>query len=144
VRRLALILLVLGCEDGSYRPIGADVKLLSRDESVPEEAAIARLVAAGRPAIPQIEIGLHTAADRGRLRLVATLERIADEEAVPILGHFAVYDTSAEVRGACQRVLERWTAQRDPRGQRAAAALKRVGEKRDRGEGPLPQRPGRL
>jgi hypothetical protein len=139
----AALLLALACEDGSYRAIGAEIRLLSGEGSVPEEPAIARLSAFGQRAIPQIEIALHTAADRGRLRLVGTLDRIGDAEAVPILRHFAVYDPSVEVRQACEGVLQRWSTQSDGRRQRALSALQAIGEKRARGEGPLPEKPGR-
>ena len=74
---------------------------------------------------------------------MATLERIGDAEAVPVLRHFAVYDASPEVRAACQGVLEAWGAQRDGRGRHALSALQRIEERRARGEGPLPERPAR-
>jgi HEAT repeats len=136
------LLLVLACEDGSYRAIGSDIKLLSAERSAQQEPAMVRLTAFGRRAIPQIETGLHTASEPGRLRLLATLERIGDEEAVPILRHFAVYDPSAEVRAACARVLGTWRAGNDARSRQALSALKRIGERRARGEGPLPDSPG--
>jgi hypothetical protein len=147
VRRLAALfgcLLAGACEDGSYRAIGSDVRLLSQDTSVAEEPALARLTAQGRRAIPQIEIALHTAPDRGRLRLFAALERIGDGEVVPILRHFAVYDASAEVRARCEQVLRDWGTRDDARGARARIALQRMREKRDRGEGPPPAGVGSL
>jgi hypothetical protein len=143
VRRLAPLLLLLACEDGSYRAIGAEIKLLSGEVSAQEAPAIARLSAFGQRAIPQIEIALHTAADQGRLRLVATLDRIGDAEAVPVLRHLAVYDGSPEVRAACEGVLKAWGTQRDDRGRQALSALQRIGERRARGEGPLPETPAR-
>jgi hypothetical protein len=135
--------LLVSCEDASYRSIGADIRLLSRDVSGSEEAAINRLSGFGRGAIPQIEIALHTGPERGRLRLVGALERIGDGEAVPILRHFAVYDASPEVRAACERVLQGWGKAPDARGQQALQALRRVAEKRTGGEGPLAEPAGR-
>jgi hypothetical protein len=147
VRRLilgALIwLLAVGCEDTSYRSIGAEIRTLIRDTAGAEEAAVSRLGAFGRRAIPQIEIALHTAPERGRLRLFATLERIGDAEAIPILRHFAVYDGSAAVREALEAVLVKWGAASDPRSERARQALDQVRESRAMGEGPLPPRVSR-
>ncbi len=142
MRRLAttvLWLLAAACEDDSYRAIGSDIRLLTQDQRLAEEPVLARLSAHGSRAIPQIEIALHTAPDRGRLRLFATLERIGDEEAIPVLRHFAVYDANPEVREVCARVLRGWGAQADARGKRAAVALLGIREKRARGEGPAPE-----
>ena len=45
---------------------------------------------------------MHTAAPTGRLHLIAALERIGDDEAVPVLRHVAVFDITAEVRDAAE------------------------------------------
>jgi hypothetical protein len=145
VRGLELFLLLaavagLACEDGSYRAIGADIRSLTQDVSDRQETAAARLIAVGRRAIPQIEIALHTAPDRGRRRLVSVLEQLGDDEAIPILRHLAVFDGSPEVRGACEGALKAWAVVTDARGRSAGLALQRIRERRDRGEGPLPER----
>jgi hypothetical protein len=149
VRRLsalaALSLLALaplaGCEDTSYRKIGAEISLLARRGQDPgTDGARQRLVAFGRPAIPQIETALHTAKEPGRLQLVAALADIGDAEAIPILRHFAVYDTSAAVREACSAILRGWSTSSDARAGAARLALTRVAELRDRGEMPTPAR----
>jgi hypothetical protein len=138
---LAALLLVPGaCEDTSYRSIGAEVKVLVRDTNVPEEAAAARLTAFGRRAIPQIEIALHTAPERGRARLFQVLQAIGHEETVPILRHFAVYDDSPTLQETCASVLGAWSKQADRRGERARQALDQVAGSRARGEGPLRKR----
>jgi hypothetical protein len=74
------------------------------------------------------------------VRLVSVLERLGDEEAIPIFRHLAVFDESPEVREACERVLKAWAVGADARGRAAALALQRIRERRDRGEGPLPER----
>jgi hypothetical protein len=134
------VLSLLACEDGSYRTIGADIRVLTGAPSERQEEAAARLSAVGRRAIPQIEIALHTAPDRGRVRLVSVLERLGDEETIPIFRHLAVFDESPEVREACERVLKAWAMGADARGRSSGLALQRIRERRDRGEGPLPER----
>ena len=94
----------------------------------------------GPAAIPQIETAMHTAQERGRLHLVATLQDIGDAEAIPILRHFAVYDSSDQVRAACESVLKGWSAATDARADRARPALARVVELRSKGE--ARRRPG--
>jgi hypothetical protein len=136
----ALTLLGAGCEDTSYRDIGAEVKVLVRDSNASEDAARARLAAFGRKALPQIEIALHTAPERGRARLLEVLQAIGDEEAIPILRHFAVYDDSPALAETCATVLRGWVAGSDRRGERARQALEWVAASRARGEGPLRRR----
>lgn len=147
VGRLALgsaIVLGLGsgaCEDQSYRRIGGEINVLvRRSRDAQAEPARARLVGYGRRAIPQIETALHTAPERGRLHLIAALEAIGDGEAAPILRHCAVYDTSDEVRAACDSTLAGWAAAGGTRGEQARAAIARIGQLRTSGEGPTPPR----
>jgi len=135
-----LLLAAGGCEDTSYQAIGAQVKVLVRDTNAAEEEATARLTAFGRKAVPQIEIALHTAPERGRARLFQVLEAIGDEETVPILRHFAVYDLSPALQETCASVLRGWSARPDRRGDRARQALEYVARSRARGEGPLRKR----
>ena len=108
---LWLIGLTAACEDTSYRKIGAEITVLAKRSQDPRvDGARQRLVAFGAAAIPQIETALHTAQERGRLHLVAALQDIGDAEAIPILRHFAVYDSSAEVRASCETILKGWSA----------------------------------
>jgi HEAT repeat protein len=131
----------VGCEDTTYRDIGSEITVLAKRSQDPRvDGARQRLVAFGRTAIPQIETALHTAQERGRLHLVAALQDIGDPEAIPILRHLAVYDSSADVRAACSSTLKGWAAASDTRAQRARPALARVEELRAKGEAPTPAR----
>ena len=138
---VALIGLVGACEDTSYKDIGAEITVLARRSQDPRvDGARKRLVAFGPAAIPQIETALHTAQERGRLHLVAALQDIGDPEAIPVLRHLAVYDSSSEVRAAAEAVLKGWSAANDARAERARPALARVEELRAKGEAPTPPR----
>jgi hypothetical protein len=134
---LSGLLLGAGCEDQSYRQIGGNVNVLVKrtDRLVPP--ARQRLVAFGRRAVPQIETAMHAAPEQGRLNLVAALEAIGDEEAIPILRHFSIYDPKAEVRRACEAVLKGWSVQTSPRAERARRAIEAAAQRRAAGEGPL-------
>ena len=109
-RRLPLLVAV------SRSPARASPTATSATRSTSSCAATIQLVAPAterlaryrRAAIPQIETAMHTAAPNGRLHLVAALDRIGDEEAVPVLRHLAVYDITAEVREAAEGLLTRW------------------------------------
>ena len=133
---LALILVGAGCEDRSYREIGAQINVLTKPGGGPAADAIAQLARIGHRALPQIETALHTAPPRGKSNLIRALDAIGDPEAAPIVQHFAVYDASAEVRAACEELLQRWAAAGDRRAGPARQALARVSEKRAKGEGP--------
>ena len=77
---------------------------------------------------------MHTAAPIGRLHLIAALERIGDDEAVPVLRHLAVFDITAEIREAAERLLSRWAASSDKKlAPRARAALGEIARKRAAG-----------
>jgi hypothetical protein len=130
------LLLFAGCEDRSYREIGAQINALTKPNGGSSSDAIAQLARIGRRALPQIETALHTASPRGKGNLVRALEAIGDPEAAPILQHFAVYDANTEVRSACEEVLGRWAAGNDRRAAPSKQALVRVSEKRAKGEGP--------
>jgi HEAT repeat protein len=131
----------IGCDDQSYRDIGSEIGLLTTRNDSFVAPAVERLAVYGRRAIPQIEIALHTASDSGRRNLIVALERIGDPEAVPIFRHFAVYDLSPEIRGACETVLGKWAAPASPHAALAQAALGRIGELRAHGAAPAPARP---
>jgi hypothetical protein len=134
VQRLIAIVfavaLASGCDDKSYREIGANIDVLTKKNDNLPGPAIARLAKIGRRAVPQIETALHTAPPRGKVNLVAALAAIGEPESAAILQHFAVYDKSPEVRTACEELLAQWAAASDPRGTSAKQALARVHDKR--------------
>jgi hypothetical protein len=128
------------CEEVSHRDIGDEINILikiRRQELV--APAIDRLARYRRSAIPQIETAMHTSAPPGRMHLIATLDKIGDGEAVPVLRHVAVFDITPDVREAAERLLSRWaTGGGDAaRATRAKAALDEIARKRAAGIGPL-------
>ena len=133
---LLILLLPAGCEDRSYREIGAQINALTKPSGGSVTEATSQLARVGRRAIPQIETALHTASPRGKGNLIKALDAIGDPEAASILQHFAVYDANLEVRSACEEVLGRWAAANDGRAAPSRRALARVSEKRAKGEGP--------
>jgi hypothetical protein len=144
--RVAALALLLagGCEDQSYREIGGEIGILTKRNDALVATATARLKRHGAHALPPIETALHTASETGRGNLIEALHAIGDAEAVPILRHFAVYDTSPALRAACESVLTAWSGGPDARGAAAKAALARVAELRASGEGPAPARPSAI
>lgn len=142
MRRLSLALLLSagltsGCEDTSYRDVGAEIRLLSKRDDAFVPPAIQRLGAFGGRAIPQIETALHTASPTAKRHLLAALVATGDAEAVPVLRHFALYDVAAEVRQQCHARLTEWARVEGPLGAAAGAAVAWVAERRGRGEGPM-------
>ena len=136
----AVLPLVLGgaaCEDVTHRDIGDEINILVRRDDQLVPPATERLAAYNRRAIPQIETALHTAAPTGRMHLVAALDRVGDDEAVPVLRHVATYDMTAEVRAAAEAVLTRWAGGSDARAARARAAEVEIARRRAAGEGPI-------
>jgi hypothetical protein len=143
-RRLAIGVLAVApallpaCDDLSHQDIGDEINILVRRDDQLVPPATERLAAYKRRAIPQIETALHTSAPTGRLHLVDALDRIGDDEAVPVLRHAAVYDITPDVRQAAEDVLARWAAGGDaPRARRAQAAEAEIARRRAAGEGPL-------
>jgi len=139
VRRVILLsvaafLALPGCDDRSYREIGAAINVLAKKSDELPGPAIARLKQIGRRAVPQIETAMHTAAPRGKVNLVTALAAIGEPESTAILQHFAVYDKSPEVRAACEDVLAQWAASNDRRSSPAQLAIARVQEKRALGQ----------
>lgn len=133
-----LTLMPAACEDVSHGDISDEINILVRRDDALVPPATERLAVYQRKAVPQIETAIHTAAPSGRLHLVAALDRIGDVEAVPILRHVAVFDTSAEVRAAAEGILRRWASGSPAtRASRASAALAEIARKRAAGEGPL-------
>ena len=127
---LAVLLFSSGCDDRSYREIGASIDILTKKSDGLPGPAIARLAKIGRPAVPQIETAMHTASARGKVNLVAALAAVGEPESTAILQHFAVYDRSPEVRSACDDLLAQWARLDDARGVAAKNAMERVAEKR--------------
>jgi hypothetical protein len=129
-----VVTLASGCDDKSYRDIGAAIDVLTKKNDNLPGPAIARLAKIGRRAVPQIETALHTAPPRGKVNLVAALAAIGEPESAAILQHFAVYDKSPEVRSACEDLLSQWAAASDSRTASAKQALARVQDKRRLGQ----------
>jgi hypothetical protein len=140
------------CEESAHRDIQDEINILTRRNDALVPPATDRLARFGRLAIPQIETAMHTAAPTGRLHLIDALDRIGDEEAIPVLRHFAVYDTRPEVQQACVDLLAGWAAAGSAsapgsstkvlpgiqrRAERARAAQVEIARKRDAGEAPL-------
>lgn len=140
---LVLVMLAApGCDDSSHRDIQDEINILTRRNDALVPPATDRLARYGRVAIPQIETAIHTAAPMGRLHLIDAFARIGDEEAIPVLRHFAVYDVRPQMRRACEDLLATWasdsgTAVLRHRAERAQAAQAEVAHKRAAGEGPL-------
>jgi hypothetical protein len=134
----ALALGGLGCDDVTHRDIGDEINILVRRDDALVPPAIERVAKYRRAAIPQLETALHTAAPKGRLHLLAALDRVGDGEAAPVLRHVAVYDVTPDVRRAAEAILVRWAG--SPPAERADAAkgaLAEVARRRAAGEGPL-------
>ncbi len=131
---LAIFLALPGCDNRSYREIGAAIDMLTqRDEELPGPA-IARLRQIGRPAVPQIETAMHTASTRGKVNLIAALAAIGEPESAAILQHFAVYDRNPEVRSACENLLTKWASGGDRKSGAARNAIAWVQRKRKLGQ----------
>ena len=137
-----------GCDDDSHRDMQDEINILTRRNDALVGPATQRLARYGRAAIPQLEIAVHTAAPTGRLHLIDAFAAIGDDEAVPVLRHFAVYDVRDDVRSACEELLQRWATAEDSgasarrRAERARAAQAEIARLRAAGEGPLVFRDG--
>jgi hypothetical protein len=137
-----------GCDDSSHRDIQDEINILTRRNDALVAPATQRLARYGTLAIPQIETAIHTAAPMGRLHLIEAFGVIGDDEAVPVLRHFAIYDVRAEVRRACEDLLERWasdgggSSSTRHRAERARGAQGDIARKRAAGEAPLVFRDG--
>jgi hypothetical protein len=129
---VALCLLVAAACSDAEDDIRANVTLLCNHEGALATAAAERLERHGRRAIPTIEAAMHTATPTGRKNLILALRRIGDVEAVPLLGHVAVYDGSADVRREAEWTLRQWAAdgKHADRAARARAAVRTLEETR--------------
>jgi hypothetical protein len=126
------------CDDLSHQDIGDEINILVRRDDQLVPPATERLAKYERRAIPQIETAMHTAAPTGRLHLVTALDRIGDEEAVPVLRHASIYDITPDVREAAEAVLVRWAGgPPGARSRRARDAASEIARRRAAGEGPL-------
>jgi hypothetical protein len=127
------------CEEVSHRDIGDEINILVRRDDQLVAPATDRLARYRRAAIPQIETAMHTSAPSGRLHLIAALDKIGDSEAVPVLRHIALFDITADVRDAADRLLSRWAASSDDkaRAARARDALAEIARRRAAGVGPM-------
>jgi hypothetical protein len=138
VAAVALGGILSGCEEVAHTDIGDEINILVRRNDQLVAPATERLAAYRRAAIPQIETSMHTAAPPGRVHLITALDRIGDDEAVPVLRHVALFDITAEVRDGAEAVLRRWAAApAGARATRARAALDEIARKRAAGVGPL-------
>jgi hypothetical protein len=131
---LTVLLTLPGCDDRSYREIGAAINVLTKKSDDLPGPAIERLRKIGKRAVPQIETAMHTASARGKVNLVSALAAIGEPESAAILGHFAVYDTSPEVRNACENLLGKWAQNGDRLASPAKQAIARMQEKRHLGQ----------
>jgi hypothetical protein len=129
-------LLVAACSSSADDEIRAQVTLLVSQEGAAARAAADALARHGRRAIPTVESALHTAAPPARKNLILALRKIGDVEAVPLLGHVALYDAAPDVRREAEWTLRDWAAgpPGDPRAERARAALRALDEGRKREE----------
>lgn len=132
--RLSSVLLVAfvalaACNDADD-DIRANVTILVNHEGALATAAAEHLSRYGRRAIPTIEAAMHTANGPGRKNLIMALRKIGDAEAVPLLGHIAVYDPSPDVQREAVWTLKTWAADaRYPdRAARAKQALRDADE----------------
>ncbi|HEY4187930.1 MAG TPA: hypothetical protein VGP07_22840 [Polyangia bacterium] len=143
LRLLPLLGVLAGCDDSSHRDIQDEINILTRRNDALVAPATQRLARYGRLAIPLIETAIHTAAPTGRLHLIDAFGVIGDDDAVPVLRHFAIYDVRSEVRRACEDLLDRWATDRGGsssvhhRAERATAAQAEIARKRAAGEAPL-------
>jgi HEAT repeat protein len=99
-RAIALVVAAAAACDQGDRAIERDVALATGALEPAAAAAADRLVRHGRRAIAILETGLYTAEPPGRVRVVQTLVRIGDPDAVPILRLVAERDPDPGVRRA--------------------------------------------
>ena len=130
MRILAALLVAAGCTgEMRERALDEDAQAVGA-ATADSEAASARLIAAGRAAIPAIETAFHTARIEGRLDLVVALRRIGDAESVPLLLHHARLDEDERVRKEAEFTLRGWSQGQGDRADRARRALRALEESR--------------
>ena len=105
----ALLLAVLlgstaGCTDDRERACRLAVKSLVAAPDKHLRTEMAKVVAFGTYALPDIEQEMHGAPIKGRLRLLDAVRRIGSPEAVPLLDFLIRVDTDDAVRKEAQKV----------------------------------------
>lgn len=133
MRALLLLLFVgisAGCVDRSGDEIRGLTTLALGHEGAQQAAALDKLVAHGRRALPILEAALHTATPEGKKVIISALRRIADVESVPLLGHLAVFDPDPGVRREAEWTLRKWAAGAGPLADRARDQVRSVEERR--------------
>ncbi len=99
------------------------VELFLTTQGEVQEQALRTIAASGRAALPPLEAALHRNEPKERRAALLALRRLGLAEAVPLLGHVAQFDADASVRDDARAVLDRWAAERGPRGEAAKRAL---------------------
>jgi hypothetical protein len=99
------------------------VELLVTSSGEVQEGALRTLLSHGRTALPPLEAVLHRTEPRARRAAVMALRRLGLDETAPLLGHVAQFDSDRTVRREARTVLERWAAEKGPRGDLAQNAL---------------------
>lgn len=128
---VACLIAAPACNDADD-DIRANVTLLCNHEGALATAAADHLARYGRRAIPTIEAAMHTASTAGRKNLILALRKVGDAEAVPLLGHIAVYDGAEDVRREAEWTLRKWASDgaAPDRAARAKQAVRTIEEAR--------------
>jgi len=123
-RRLGLLLGVfLGACLEQPVDLKASVELLVTSSGEVQEQALRTLVSHGRTALPPLEALLHRTEPRARRSALLALRRLGLAETAPLLAHVAQFDSDPSIRREARTVLERWSAEKGPRGEAATQAL---------------------
>jgi len=116
---LVLLSAVAG-EDRSYRENSATDQRPHQPGGGSVDDAIVQLARMGRARCPRSRQPWHTASPWQANLIRRWMPSRSPSRA--IVQHFAVYDASAEVRDACEDLLQRWAAARDGRAAPSAAS----------------------
>jgi HEAT repeat protein len=123
-RRLGLLLgALLGACLEQPVDLKASVELLVTSSGEVQEQALRTLLSHGRTALPPLEALLHRAEPRARRSALLALRRLGLAETAPLLAHVAQFDSDLSIRREARTVLERWAAEKSPRGEAAQQAL---------------------
>ncbi|MBL8632270.1 MAG: hypothetical protein JNM40_03535 [Myxococcales bacterium] len=122
---ISSLAMVIGCAACLEQPtdLKPSVELFLTTQGEVQEQALRTLVASGRAALPPLEAALHRTEPKERRAALLALRRLGLHEAVPLLGHVAQFDADASIRADARAVLERWAAEKSPRGEAAQRAL---------------------
>jgi hypothetical protein len=102
---LTALLGSLACTDDRERACHTAVKSLVAAPDKHLKSEMAKVVAFGTYALPDIEQEMHGAPIKGRLRLLDALRRIGSAEAVPLLDFLIRVDTDDAVRKEAGKVV---------------------------------------